>query len=346
MRLIRNLCLLFLISFGLYGCIPSEKTLPQSVASPIVATPPLAPPSPEQQKKEILLVDNTSQQRYYVSDFSGAEMTPLELPAELEAVSMSPDGRMVAYIPANYGGDPAAIYLLDINSKKTTKLTNSDDIILGIGSLSWSPDSQEIAFSCWVKKGIEGLSLCSASATNLEMIKVLVKAETLNVSQRSDGAMSPAWNSDGSKIVFQSSRTPAVLAEGVKTQVPVDLWMFDVASQQAKRIFISDTSGISMIGRGIFLPGENAILFSGRKDTYATIFKYDLDTQKIQDITASGNRYDIGDIVLSPDGKTFLADIPLPADSSQYVPTLFSIDGGLIRQLDSLKNMQVVSWGE
>ncbi|MGC1378015.1 MAG: hypothetical protein WA821_17415 [Anaerolineales bacterium] len=346
---ITKFCLPFLIAFALYGCAPAPQMPAQPAASPtaaslsVTASTPSAQPSPERQKKEILLVYNTDQRRYYLSDFSGAEMTPLELPAEIDSIAMSPDGRGVAYVPTVYGEDRAAIYLLDINSKKASKLTDTSVTIPGTQLMAWSPDSQKILFSCWVKE-TTGLSLCSADLTGT--IKILIKPEVLNVSGDHDGANAPAWSMDSSKIVFQSSRSPSVLVEGVKTEAPVDLWVFDVASQQARRIFVDGTAGISMIMRPVFLPDENAVLFSGRKDTYNTIFKYNLDTQKVQDITASGNRYDMTNIVLSPDGKTFWAYIPLSNDGSQYVPALYSVDGALIKQFDALKNLQVVSWGE
>ncbi|MGC1376562.1 MAG: hypothetical protein WA821_10070 [Anaerolineales bacterium] len=326
------------------GYVSSSPQIPVreiSTAAPAAPTP-LASPSPEQQKKNILLIYNVDKRRYYLSDFSGAPMTPLDLPAEIDGISLSPDGRAVAYIPSTYK-DPAAIYLLDINSKKTTKLTNSDDITLGLGLPGWSPDSQEIAFSCWVH-GDKGLSLCSVDRTGT--IKVLVKSEALNASDMPDGARSPSWSADGSQILFLSSRSPVALGEGTKTEVPNDLWLFDVARQQAKCIFVSGTAGISMIGRGISLPDENAILFSGRKDSHNTIFKYTFDTQKIQDVTASGKRYDLDIAALGPDGKTFVTTIPLSDDGTQYVPVLYSVDGALIRQLDALKNLQVVSWGQ
>jgi Tol biopolymer transport system component len=334
-----KLTFLFVLFTSLSACAARETQSP--------GTMPTLAASPEAQKKEILLLNKTDRQHYYLSDFSGSEIIPLELPGEMDTISMSPDGRMVAYMPVTSGENArSTIYLLDINSKKAMKLTDSRVMVLSGALLAWSPDSREILFSCGMQ-GTKGISICSTDITGPDAVKVLVKSEVLNVANMLDGAVAPSWSAEGSKIVFQSFRTPLTMVEGVKTEVPVDLWTFDIATQQAKRVFVSDTDGIAMIMRPVFLPGENAVLFSGRKDTYNTIFKYDLDTQEIQDITASGHRFDLTDILLNPDGKTFLTYIPVPDDGSQgYVPVLYSVDGVLIKQLDALKNMQVISWGE
>lgn len=327
------------------GYTSTSPTIPAlEVSTPPAAKPTAAATESGAQKKQVLLIKN--EQGYYLSDFSGAKGIALKLPVEIEIISMSPDGRMIAYLPTAHGNELYSIHIFDIASGRDKKLSIADDMMIGPMGMSWSPDGREIAFTC-VKIGSQnGLSLCSVDATEAELSKVLVKSGGLDAKEYTDGANSPSWSADGKTIAFQSARSPAVPSNGGKLQKPIDFWLFDVVSQQAHRVFVGGTAGISLLAQPFFLPGENALLFSGRKETYDTLFKYNLDTQEIQDITATGKRYNIWNTLLSPDGKTFVANIMLAADGTDFVPALFSLDGTIIKQFDALKNIQIVSWGE
>lgn len=332
--------MLFLISFVFYGCSPvlQPSKLPVETRIP-TATTPSSLSLFESEKKELFLLKNVVLQNYYITDLSETGMIPLDIPTNIRGLAMSPNGQIIAYIP----NENPLLYLLDTNSKIANILIDSIDFQPGIG-LAWSPDSQNIVFSCRVQ-GTLGLSLCLVNIMNKENIQILVKSEKLSVSDVLDGAISPSWSSDGQKIVFLSSSTPPSSLGG-KTVSTKDIWLFDFSTNTAKLIFPNDTEGISHIFTPVFLSVNSSILFSGRKDNFNTLFDYKIDSQYIQNITFTDNSFDLVDFVLSPDGKSFLVHIPTPENSAQsFVPTLYSIDGHLLEQLNSLANFQIISWG-
>lgn len=341
--------MLFLISFVFYGCSPvlQSSKLPNVETKIPTATTPSSLSLFESEKKELFLLKNVVLQNYYITDLSETGMIPLDIPTNIRGLAMSPNGQIIAYIP----NENPILYLLDTNSKIANILIDSIDFQPGIG-LAWSPDSQNIVFSCKVQ-GTLGLSLCLVNIMNKENIQVLVKSEKLSASDVLDGAISPSWSSDGQKIIFLSLSTPpsslgrkTVSTKGRKTVSTKDIWLFDFSTNTAKLIFPNDTEGISHIFTPVFLSENNSILFSGRKDNFNTLFEYKIDSQYIQNITFTDNSFDLVDFVLSPDEKSFLVHIPTPENSAQsFVPTLYSIDGHLLEQLNSLANFQIISWG-
>jgi WD40 repeat protein len=340
MRLLIKKQSIFLISLILCGCIPFLKGSPQPAEKQqpsftAAATIPI--PTPVNHEKDFLLI-KTLDQQFYISDLKKNGMTPVGLPANLRAIALSPNGNTIAYVPNE---DPA-LYLFNISTKRSDRLINSDKARLGSG-LAWSPDGQKIAFSCGVPE-TSGFSLCLIDIAHKDDVQILVKSESLHASDVYDGVYSPAWDQAGQKIVFLSSN-PAPNSGG-KIVPPRDIWLFDISKQTINRIFSDGSAGITLIFNPDFLPGDDSILFSGRKEKFNTIFRYELNTQKLQNITSSDNSFDIVNFVLSPDGKSFLVSIPEPGNSGQdYMPTVYSDDGQLLEQLPSLKNAQVYSWG-
>jgi Tol biopolymer transport system component len=235
------------------------------------------------------------------------------------------------------------LYLFNIKDQTSSALINSVDFQPGIG-LAWSPDGQSIVFSCRVQNTL-GLSLCLVNITNSENIRVLVKSEILGASDIVDGATSPSWSSDKQKIVFLSSSTPSSSSLGEKIVSTRDIWLFDFSTNSAKLVFSNNTEGISYIFTPVLLSEENSILFSGREDNFNTLFNYKIDSHQTQNIMFTDNSFDLVDFVLSPDRKSFLVHVPTLENSTQnFIPTLYSMDGHLLKQLNSLTNFQVISW--
>jgi WD40 repeat protein len=331
---------LFLISFVFYGCSPLSQPLILSDAETgiPIATTPSSLPLFEREKKGLFLLKDVDSQNYYITNLTGTSMIPLDMPADIRGLDMSPNGQTIAYIP----NENPTLYLLDTKSKIVNILVDSLEFQPGIG-LAWSPDSQNIVFSCRVQ-GTSGLSLCLVNVMNKENVQILVESETLSVSDVLDGAISPSWSNDGQKIVFLSSNTsPSSL--GGKMVLAKDIWLFDFSTNTAKLIFPNNTEGISHIFTPVFLSENNSILFSGRKDNFNTLFDYEIASQQIQNIMPTYNDFDLVDFILSPDGKSFLVHIPTPENPAQsFVPTLYSVDGHLLEQLNFLANFQVISW--
>jgi Tol biopolymer transport system component len=99
-----------------------------------------------------------------------------------EAVSISPDGRLVAYSASD--GSSTAVFLRPLDTDVGTKLPGTD----GAGRLFWSPDSRSIAFFAggWLKK----IEAAGGPPQNI--------CETPDL-------LGGAWNGDGT-IVFASSK--------------------------------------------------------------------------------------------------------------------------------------------
>ncbi|HKY56235.1 MAG TPA: hypothetical protein VJM08_18095, partial [Anaerolineales bacterium] len=187
-----------------------------------------------------------------------------------------------------------------------------------------------------------GLSLCLIDMMNENVIQILVKSELLGASDTVDGAISPSWSNDSQKIIFLSSIS--LPSSGGKAVATRNIWLFDISTQTAELVLSDNTDEISYIFNPIFLSGDNSVLFSGRREQFNTIFKYDIDSRKIRDLTSTGNSFDLVNFVLSPDENSFLVHIPSPSNSTQYVPTRYSLDGHWQEQLNSLANFQVISW--
>jgi eukaryotic-like serine/threonine-protein kinase len=111
-----------------------------------------------------------------------------------EAVSVSPDGRQVAY-SANDGGS-TAVYVRPINVEVPQKLAGTE----GAGRLFWSPDSKWIAFFASGK--LKKVEAAGGPPQNI--------CETPDI-------MGGTWNADGIIIFASSKGMQRVLAAGGET---------------------------------------------------------------------------------------------------------------------------------
>ena len=339
---IRSSLLLFFVSLAIYGCGSAQRTVTQPTIGPNlpVSTTTFAASSSKNNipLKGVVLVKNTDKQLYYLSNLGDSETTPLDIPINNRGIALSPNGKMIVYIP-NTSRD---LYLLDINTMTSAPLLNSNNYWTGIG-LAWSKDNQSIVFSCGVQ-GTMGLSLCLVNIKNPKNVQVLIKSEIFGATNILDGVFSPSWSNDESKIAFLAVRS--LPSSGGKSIPRRDIWLFDISTQSAQKIFSDQTDGISYIFNPIFLPSDNSILFSGRKEQFNTLYKYEISSQQVKDIVLlnTNNNTDIVDFVLSPDAKSLLIHSPLQGDSAQDIPTLFFLDGRFQEQLNSLAGFQVISW--
>jgi Tol biopolymer transport system component len=119
--------------------------------------------------------------------------------------SWSPEGDRLAFGGA--GGDPSAIYILDMKTPKVTKLPNSD----GLFSPRWSPDGQYLA-----------ALLTDSSGMKLFDFKARKWSTLVN-----GLAGYPSWSSDGRFVyflrLFGDSRIERVAVHGGKIERVVNL---------------------------------------------------------------------------------------------------------------------------
>jgi len=102
--------------------------------------------------------------------------------------TMSPDGKNLAYQDKNQ-----ILWILDLTTKKVTKAATSLDG--GFDSVTWSPDSQWLAFG-----------MPTPTFSRLMLYSLKDASLTAITTDRSD-ATSPAWSPDGNWLYFLSDRT-------------------------------------------------------------------------------------------------------------------------------------------
>ncbi|MBM3818976.1 MAG: hypothetical protein FJW14_08170 [Acidimicrobiia bacterium] len=157
-----------------------------------------------------------------------------------EAISVSPDGRLVAYSASDSGA--TAVFVRPLNAGGATKLAGTE----GAGRLFWSPDSRWVAF-------FAGGRLKRVEATG---------GPPQNVCETPD-LLGGTWNEDG-VIVFASSKgLQRVLAAGGQPS-PIELGG-DLAKQNPREPY--------------FLPGgRQFLLLAGEGEADAAVYAASLDS--------------------------------------------------------------------
>jgi Tol biopolymer transport system component len=119
--------------------------------------------------------------------------TPITRGAQsVEGLSLSPDGRMLAYDSDRSGNHN--IYTVPTTGGEPKQLTaDPDDEFMP----SWSPDSREIAYHAFASNAARQLRIVPAAGGTPS----IVAAAPLNQRQ-------PAWSPDGTSIVFDAGRGP------------------------------------------------------------------------------------------------------------------------------------------
>ena len=168
-----------------------------------------------------------------------------------EAVSISPDGRLVAYSASDSGA--TAVFVRPLNAGGASKLAGTE----GAGRLFWSPDSRWIAF-------FAGGRLKRVEATG---------GPPQNVCDTPD-LLGGTWNEDGVVVFASSQGLQRVLAAGGQPS-PIEL-SGDIAKQNPREPY--------------FLPDGRQFLFlAGAGDADAAIYAGSLDSPETTRLVTSAS---------------------------------------------------------
>ena len=283
-------------------------------------------------KEKILILNSNNQ--IILSDPDGQNTRQYLLEPNVIAAALSPDGKKIAFVreePLNQ-----VLFLLDLQTGRSTQVSQGQ-----IGGhpaiILWSPNGDRLVLSCTDGDSsvfqIYTIDLSSGALTPLTSFTNGLPFTTVSFDSMSD---------DGNTIGFTTSTIPP---QGGFSQGALQL--LDVKSRQIKTVLDEQHSGdIIRIGGTYLTPDGKTIYFIGKQNDHFRVFRIGVDGSQLQRVTLETASYDIAEpLVFSPDGTSFFAFTAdqKPGDPNG-VPTLFSTDGNLIRQLSDYPNGKVVSW--
>jgi hypothetical protein len=204
--------------------------------------------------REVYFIGNyTGYTSIYKIDLNSSESKPErvlegERTSEREAfhllqnkMSISKNG-ILAFVTKS--GENDALHFFNLKEKKTTETLRFTDLVV-IGSPSWSPGANAIAFSAANKSGSNDLYVWDFEK------KVLTKLTNDSYDDRD-----PSWSPDGKKIVFSSDRTP------FGNDGYYNLFVYDIESQKIEYL----TYGRNNYYSPEWSPDGKALLFTTDMD--------------------------------------------------------------------------------
>ena len=157
--------------------------------------------SPDGRRIAFTLLEDLSKgpSSVYVMNADGSNMKQLtDHPLVGLGPSWSPDGRQIAFLGSLGTGDEyqLAIYVMNADGSGVTRLVDYDDEALRIpGTLSWSPDGRQMAFTSF------------GTGDEYTSAIYVMNADGSSVRQLTDHTnydASPVWSPDGRRIAFIS----------------------------------------------------------------------------------------------------------------------------------------------
>lgn len=109
----------------------------------------------------------------YTVQPDGTELTNLTngYQADADHVSISPDGRYIAFSSSGHGDlDDAGIYVMNMAGGGLSDLTSYDDDLIAVGHPTWSPDGSRLAFEAYNWEFKNEMYVVDVDGGNLERI--------------------------------------------------------------------------------------------------------------------------------------------------------------------------------
>lgn len=165
----------------------------------------------------------------------------------------------------------------------------------GREQFSWSPDSNEIAFSM---KDVEDW----AQSTNSDVYVVSADGSSApkNISTGSEGYdRNPSYSPDGESIAYNSMERPGFEADRNRIMV------YQRSSGKTTELTVDLDQNAN---HPIWMPDSSAMLFESERDGTQQLFKIDIKKPKDKPrcVPISKDRFDWGVLGVFPDGRTIL----------------------------------------
>ena len=209
----------------------------------------------------------------------------------------SPSGEQIVFVSNKTGKEE--IWIMDKNGNNQKQLTAN--LKTSSWNPTWSPNGKKIAYFSAILTNnnliIDELWIINKDDDNQKMILTDLK-----------GKQKPAWNSDGTKILFEMTTIERIYAE--MYDLPQELWVINSDGNELKPI-IKAGEGQS-VNKSSWLPDNKNIIFMLYDGNSNVDFDYSLwiasiDGNNKQKLTDSDNLMDFS---LSSDGKkiAYIAD--------------------------------------
>lgn len=196
-------------------------------------------------------------------------------------------------------------------------------------SYYWSPDGSKIAFESQ-REDHSFIGVYNFSSKKIAWLEPSVERDT-----------EPIWSPDGKSIAF--IRFPGGLREwffGRNTKIPFSIWIADIESGKARKIWKTDDSG----GFAQYYPAhplmwgaDNRILFYSEHEDWMHI--YSISTKGDDALCLSPGKYEVEDATLSHDGRTLIFNANKKDIDRRHLWSV-PVTGGELKQLTSGKGIE------
>ena len=181
-----------------------------------------------------ILIMNGTGYLYNIYQYSLLEdklekLTPT--PSLISQIALSPSGDKLVYTLEEENGGRADLYILDLISGDTVRLTNIESIKYG---LTWSPDGNSILFH---NKGLE-------KSQFTDLYAIAPTGENLTqITNFAGNERSVEWSNDGKKILFIYNFIEAELEFGKERLGIEGIWVYDFETHEFE--YVEGTYGSS-----------------------------------------------------------------------------------------------------